>query len=161
MGLRGPLPHPAKVQRLKGNPGKRPLTVPAPQQPGTPIMPASLGPVGTVLWKELIAELSHRRTLVAGDKRILEATCMAYENMMTASATIAETGSVYASDTANGEMLRPRPEVQQRSDAFRRYLKCLDALGMTPNSRMRLQILQVPDRSAEEEAFDEFFPPTT
>jgi P27 family predicted phage terminase small subunit len=122
-------------------------------------MPASLGPVGITLWEELIAELSNRRTLVAGDRRILEATCLAYEHLMTASATIAEKGSVYESDTANGTMIRPRPECQLRSDAFRRYVKCLDALGLTPNSRMRLQILQVPDRSAEEQALDEFFPP--
>lgn len=159
MGLRGPLPNPAAAKRLRGNPGKRALTVPIPQSQGTPATPSSLGPVGNVLWKELIAELRNRRTLIPGDKRILEATCLAYQDLMVASETIAEKGSTYESATLNGVMIRPRPECQLRSDAFRRYVKCLDALGLTPASRMRLQILQVPARTEEEKAFDEFFPP--
>lgn len=160
MGLRGPLPNPATLKRLTGNPGGRPVKTLAPLDQGTPTLPGSLGPVGTVLWKELIAELSHRRTLIPGDRRILEATCMAYQDLMAATKVIEEKGGTYESDTANGTMIRPRPECQLRSDAFRRYVRCLDALGMTPNSRMRLQILQVPDRTPEEDAFDEFFPPT-
>ena len=122
-----------------------------------PSLPSSLGQVGKILWKEITAELAQRRTLITADKRILEATCLAYQEMRDAADVIQKQGATYESQTANGRILRPRPECQQRSDAFRRYVKCLDALGLTPASRMRLQILHTPAKTDDEIALEEFF----
>jgi len=145
MGLRGPLKNPASIQRLAGNPGNRALTVPTPLDQGIPSLPSSLGSVGKALWQELTGTLRRRKTLAKEDGRILEATCLAYQDLMAASQTIAEKGSCYESATMNGSIIRPRPECQLRSDAFKRYVRCLEALALTPASRTRLQINAVPD----------------
>jgi len=150
MGTRGPLPHPAKLQRLRSNPGKRVLMQPAPVTPGTPTMPPTLGEVGQKLWRELTATLRHRKTLAKEDGNILEATALAYQDLTLASQAIAKKGSVYESATTNGVMIRPRPECQLRSDAFKRYVRCLEALGLTPASRQRLQINAIPEKDDDD-----------
>ena len=151
MGSRGPLPHPAKVQRLKGNPGKRQLMQPAPQDAGVPSLPSSLGDAGRVLWQELIEELRNRKTLIRGDKRILEMACLSYQEMRAAADVIETQGTTYESQTVGGgRILRPRPEVAQRADAHRRFMKCLDSLALTPSSRARLQINAIPERESDD-----------
>jgi len=157
MGKRGPLPTQAATQKLHGNPSGRPLKALTPPDQGMPSMPSSLSPLGRSLWKELTGELKGLKTLTTADKRILEAACLSYEEMRAAAESISASGTTYASSTPTGVIVRPRPEVQQRSDAFRRFTKCLAELGLTPSSRVRLQ---TPVPVEEDDPLAEFMRPS-
>jgi len=156
MGKRGPLPTQAATQQLHGNPGGRPLKTRTPPDLGTPSMPTSLSPLGVALWKELTGELRKLKALTTADKRLLEAACLSYEEMRAAAESIAANGTTYTSSTPTGVIVRPRPEVQQRSDAFRRFTRCLSDLGLTPGARIRLQ---TPVPVEDDDPFAEFMRP--
>jgi P27 family predicted phage terminase small subunit len=154
MGRRGPIPKTLKAKQLAGNPSKELLDHREPKpRAGEPTVPSTLGPVGRSLWRELVAEMTELKTLATADKRLLELACRAHEDHLQASALLASKGLTYESSTPTGVIVRPRPEVAMRTDSWKRFLKALAELGLTPMSRGRVQ---VPVRPEEHDPLREF-----
>lgn len=75
------------------------------------------------------------------DKYALEALSEAYAEYRKHQNYIIENGETYTTTTQSGdEMIRPRPEVKMRNDAFNRMLKLFTEFGLTPSSRAKIQI---------------------
>jgi P27 family predicted phage terminase small subunit len=79
-------------------------------------------------------------TLATADRRTIELACNAYADLAQASQLLAQKGLTYDSSTPTGIICRPRPEVAIRADSWKRFLKALSELGMTPLSRGRIQV---------------------
>lgn len=157
MGRRGPIPKTLKAKKLTGNPSKELLDHREPAATaGEPTMPSALGAVGRSLWRELTAEMMEMKTLATADRRVLELACRAHEDHVQASSLLALHGLTYESSTPTGVIVRPRPEVAMRADSWKRFLKALAELGLTPMSRGRVQ---VPVRPEEENPLLEFLGP--
>jgi P27 family predicted phage terminase small subunit len=86
------------------------------------------------------ALLEAARVLTAADATALALLAAAYGEYRAAEAAIREHGMVYTTETESGSvMVRPRPEVQIRSDAWRRYRSLLPEFGLSPASRSRVE----------------------
>jgi P27 family predicted phage terminase small subunit len=154
MGRRGPLPTAFAVKKLRGNPSKELLNHREPKAiAGEPTVPSTLGPVGRALWRELVAEMAELKTLATADRRVLELACRAHEDHVQASELLVAHGLTYESSTPTGLIVRPRPEVGMRTDSWKRFLKALAELGLTPLSRGRIQIPLPPEDSDPLEEF--------
>lgn len=146
MGRRGPIPKTLRQKQLTGNPSRESLDHQEPKPTtGAPTAPSTLGPVGRALWRELVAEMTDLKTLATADRRVLELACRAHEDHLQASELLAANGLTYESETPTGTIVRPRPEVAMRTDCWKRFLKALSELGLTPMSRGRIQIPLLPE----------------
>lgn len=146
MGRRGPVPMTLQRKKLTGNPSGGPLDHREPHAArGEPTVPSALTPVGRALWRELVAEMTELKTLAMADKRVLELACRAHEDHVQASDLLAANGLTYESETLTGTIVRARPEVAMRADSWKRFLKALAELGLTPMSRGRIQVPIPPE----------------
>ena len=148
-GLRGrPLKPTAMhiVRGTKGTPGRRPLPPdePKPQQ-GDPTKPETVkrDPVAGREWDRLVANttLKHARVLTVQDGQMLEATARAYSEYEAADIALREHGGLtYESTTPSGGVIvRPRPEVTIRADAWRRWVSGLTHFGLSPATRPKVK----------------------
>jgi P27 family predicted phage terminase small subunit len=159
MGRRGPVPKAFAMKKLTGNPSREPLNHKEPKATvGEPTIPSALTPIGRALWRELVAEMAELKTLATADRRVLELACRAHEDHVQASELLVAHGLTYESSTPTGLIVRPRPEVAMRTDSWKRFLKALAELGLTPMSRGRVQIPLPPE---DVDPLEEFLGPAT
>ena len=159
MGRRGPLPTVFAVKKLRGNPSKEMLDHREPKgTAGAPTLPRTLTAVGLAFGRGLMNTMSKNGTIDQADGWALECVCTAYADHRQAVDLLAEVGLTYRSDTPTGEIVRAHPAVAIRNDAWRRVLKGLAELGLTPMSRGRVQIPLPPE---DVDPLEEFLGPAT
>lgn len=148
MGRRGPVAKTLQRKKLEGNPSKESLDHREPRPTvGAPTLPSTLTPLGVAFGKGLIKAMSKNGTIDQADGWALECVCTAYADHRQAVDLLAEVGLTYRSDTPTGEIVRAHPAVAIRNDAWRRVLKGLGELGLTPLSRGRIQVPIPPEES--------------
>lgn len=154
-GLRGRPAKPAAIKKLEGNKSRRPI----PKEPDYKEQhkckpPAWLDDVGAKKYKELFALMSPVGVLTEADDHALAMCAAAFADFIAASEAIKQFGRVYATVTQTGsEVIRPRPEVAQMQDAWRRHLGALAHFGLTPATRSRVGS---GDKKDEGDEFTEF-----
>ena len=146
MGKRGPIAKTFAQKKLTGNPSRESLDHREPRPTvGAPTLPSTLTPVGVAFGKGLIKAMSENGTIDRADGWALECVCTAYADHRQAVDLLAEVGLTYRSETMNGEIVRAHPAVAIRNDAWRRVLKGLAEIGLTPMARGRVQISLLPE----------------
>jgi P27 family predicted phage terminase small subunit len=161
-GLRGRPRKPTAIHLVKGNPGRRPLPKgePKPEQ-GDPAKPPPVArdAVASAEWDRLVANttLKHARVLTKQDGQMLEATARAYSEYEAADVALREAGGLtYESTTPSGGVIvRSRPEVTIRADAWRRWVSGLTHFGLSPATRGKVQAIDAgkPTNNLEDEFF--------
>lgn len=148
MGRRGPLPTVFAVKKLRGNPSKEMLDHREPKgTAGAPTLPNTLTQVGLGFGRDVLRMMADNGTVDKADGRAVECVCTAYADHRQAVDLLTEEGLTYRSDTPTGEIVRAHPAVAIRNDAWRRVLKGLGELGLTPLSRGRIQVPIPPEES--------------
>lgn len=151
--MRGRRPLPLEIKLLAGNPGKRRLNRREPKgRPGIPPCPPHLTGVARDAWHRLGRRLKALRVITDADAEALELMCSAYGEYRAALAVVARRGRTYATRTANGMIVRKRPEVAIAAEAWWRVKGMLVEFGLTPSSRTRV----VAGKSEPGVADDEF-----
>lgn len=131
---------PTALRVLQGNAGKRPLPKREPKpKRGIPSPPSWLSTRAKAVWRELGGQLDVVGVLTVQDRRALELLCDAYDEWRSAREKILEHGATYESVTdAGGLAIKPRPEVAQASDAWKRVRAMLLEFGLTPAARAKV-----------------------
>ncbi len=137
-------PVPLPLRRLRGNPGKRPLSrePELPREPECPPPPDFLAPYACDEWWRVAPELHLLGLLTVADVQVLAAYCQAYARWPTAEEALARMAGCDESDgllakSATGDA-RPHPLVKISRDAAARMVKFAGEFGMTPVARTRL-----------------------
>jgi P27 family predicted phage terminase small subunit len=144
MGRRGPLPIPANIVALRGNPAKRRLPPPALAIPTSaePIAaPDWLPDLARQEWERAGPELHALGLLTALDLQPFACYCLAVCRWRQAEAALdalaAADGELVARGAAGGMVAHPLLAIARES--ARAVVRYAAEFGMTPNSRARLR----------------------
>lgn len=146
--MSGPPRKPLQFRRAEGNLAKskiRPESEDPKLAPGTPKCPDHLAATARWCWEHLVPMLAGAKLLTLADLTAIEAGCLAYQDMRETAAVIRDQGRTYETETDNGVMIRPRPEVQMHSDAWKRYKSFLSEYGLTAAARAKVSPLHNSD----------------
>lgn len=147
--MKGRPPKPTRLKLLQGARVRGRKAEPKPVI-GVPVMPDHLTDYAAAEWHRQIPLLTQMRVLTLADIGALEILCMAYAEYREANDELKH-GTTYETTTQAGDvMIRPRPEVMMRSDAFRRYRALLVEFGLTPSARAKVS---TADDGEKESAF--------
>ncbi len=147
VGLRGRPRKPTALKLVDGNPGNRPIPKNEPKPPEVdPSKPkhVTADRVASEEWDRLVALTTAKgaRVLTVADGPMLEATVLAYADWHESRDAVREFGAVYETTTPSGAiMFRPRPEVAQRNDAWKRYVSGLTHFGLSPATRGKVKAI--------------------
>lgn len=151
----GPQRTPTVLQKLHGNPNKRPLPEAEPQaEPvkGLPPAPEFLSKAARPWWDTLGGLAVQMKTLSNYDLPALAVLCEDYASMVGIREFLAVNGRYQAVETkAGGLMERLHPAVGDLSDTTRRVLQQLASFGLNPSARGKVSVV---DTGAEVQ--DEF-----
>ena len=109
-------------------------------KPGAPDCPSWLTEKAKETWHLLAPILDGMRIITQADRHGLELLCDSYAEYRKARETILKHGPTYESGTANGSIIRPRPEILIGSDAWKRVRMMLSEFGLTPASRSKIRV---------------------
>ena len=102
---------------------------------GTPVAPDWLDELALTYFNQLVQVLDEQQRASPHDQHTILNAALAMGEVHECSIMIADCGRTYETENSQGgRMIRPRPEVSQRSDAMRRATSCLAELGLTPAS---------------------------
>jgi P27 family predicted phage terminase small subunit len=145
-------PKPTKLKLLQGSKirgRKAEPKIPV----GVPVMPAHLDGYAAAEWARQIPLLTQMRVLTIADIGALEILCLAYAEYREANDEL-KLGTTYETTTQTGDvMIRPRPEVMMRNDAFRRYRAMLVEFGLTPSARAKVSAAGEEEKESDFAAF--------
>ena len=151
--MRGRLRKSNAQKIFEGNLGNRPITgedfVP---EVGVPEMPKGLSFLARREWRQITRLLLERGTLSRLDGKALAAYCEAYARAEAASKLIDKFGlMVPILKLENGKLvatseLRPNPAVSIHKDYLMVQAKYLDMFGLSPKSRVSLNLTDKPKR---------------
>lgn len=147
MGERGPAPKPEAIRDLE-NAGHRNLREPKFRK-GAPAMPEGMGDFGEQAWKLIVSEASRVGLLTKMDGHAIFAYAVAYQNARTAQLSLLKHGLTYMDDG----IPKRRPESYILNQSLLIMKRYLDAFGMSPASRAKIQ---VPSSDEEQEDMDFF-----
>ena len=134
--MAGRRPKPTASKKLAGNPGKRPLPKNEPQpKRGLPVRPRHLTREGGAEFTRLAAELDQLGLLAKIDLTSFIIYCETFATWIRAKRVIAKRGFTY---TAEGGIIRKRPEVSIMEQAARTVRQFAVEFGLTPSSRTRV-----------------------
>lgn len=137
--MAGRKPKPTALRLLGGNAGKRAVNKREPKPArGVPKCPAHLTARAKAAWKRIGPELQKMGVLTLADGPALEMLCDAYAQYREADDCVQAEGLTYDTVSELGTMVRARPEVAMRADAWRRVRAMLAEFGLTPSSRSRV-----------------------
>ena len=167
MGGRGSGGHNRKsveVKKIQGNSGHRKLDKKAPKpESGVPVMPSGLSVVARQEWRSIVPLLLDMGVLTKADGKALAAYCSCYAQWMLAEAEIAKYGitvNVVHLDDEDGDILfsefKVNPAVRVRSDALRQMKSFLIEFGLTPASRIKLEMKPSGDGPKAVDPMDAF-----
>lgn len=147
MGSRGPLPLPANVHRLRGNPSKKPAGALLDElQPDVeiPNCPRHLWPAAKTEWRRLARELERYGLISKLDRGALAICCQEWARIEWAEAKIAEANAKDESGEA-GMIERAQSGYRQQSvylTILRKsqlvYERYLQHFGLSPAARSRV-----------------------
>ncbi len=141
-------PKPTRLKILQGNPGRRPLNKnePRPQPLDLPKPPEHMHQMGKELWNEVVPELCRVRLLTRLDLPLLELFCESYAKFRQADEFIREHGEQFAVTNQRGEIqvVRENPAVSIRRNCVAAMNKIGQELGLSPASRSRFVVPEVP-----------------
>ncbi len=139
--MRGRKPQPTALKILRGNPGKRALSVDEPQP--APVVtlraPSWLDKDAKKEWRRLAPMLERLGVLTESDTGALTAYCTAWSTWKTATQKIREFGLVIKHPTA-GKLPVVSPYVRIANNALTQMRGLLLEFGMTPSSRSRVHV---------------------
>lgn len=153
-GLAGRRPFPARLNLLRGNPGKRP---PRPE-PALPPLAADAPPpswlkgrVARRTWRELLAVLAPAGLVAVSDVMALGALAMVWQEYLHATAVARRTGGVALSPSGR---LAPHPAAMASAQALKQAVALLDRLGLSP--AMRSKVAPLGGAAADGDELAEF-----
>lgn len=152
MGRRGPAPQPQKLKLLRGNPGKRPLKKqrPAPTPDSKVSCPEWLSPAAKTEWRRVAPQLARIGLLTGLDRAVLAGYCDSYATWVECTRFVQEHGEHYIAP--NGQ-LRRWPQAERAKQAAQAMRAFASEFGLTPNSRLRLN---VAEQEVGDDPFEEF-----
>lgn len=106
------------------------------KQSGKPNCPKTLSKGAKAIWNVIVKDLESRGLLDETDGHILEQFAILKDQQQVCLDFIAENGLTF--ETASG-MRRPHPEVKMASECGKAIKGLLEAMGLTPAARARLQ----------------------
>lgn len=140
MGARGPAPTPTALNKLRGNPGKRPLPKGEPM-PATadrvPSAPRWLSEEARAEWKRLAPRLHAVGLLTDVDGTALALLCEALAQYLAAKRIVDREGMLLTSDKGNAYQ---HPAAGLMTSARSELLKWMREFGMTPSARTRISV---------------------
>lgn len=155
---KGRRPKPRHLKVLEGNPGKRPLKDEPRPTPKVPRAPGWLSKEARAEWRRVVPELGRLGLLTVVDRAALVAYCEAWalhkiavEDVQTNGLTITiERPRFHRGEQVGVETLyihNPATRVMKEAAATLRALAT--EFGLTPFSRSRLTMPELPDEEAE------------
>jgi len=133
----------SKKKALEGNPGKRDLTISAPNY--TSLLkadpPEYLDQIAKDEFKRIVPELIKLRILKIGDLHNISIYCQAVSNMIQANDHIQQNGFMLT-NPLNG-IIYKNPMAGIFNDSQRQILKYSQEFGLTPMSRTKIDIPDV------------------
>jgi P27 family predicted phage terminase small subunit len=115
------------------------------REPRPPVVipepPAWLCEQALEYWRELAPQLEALQVLTSVDRQALTLCCDALAEHRAARGVVARDGATYRTVTEGGSILyRQRPEVGIAQDSWRRALRAMVELGLTPAARGKLDV---------------------
>lgn len=144
--MMGRPPIPSHLKRLRGNPGKRPISALEPKpEAGIPDCPAWLEGEALAEWKIITAQLEKMGLLFKVDKALLVAYCEAWAEFVEAVAEIKKSGRVVNNCFQS-------PWVGVKNKAVERMNRIAGQFGLSPSARTRIEIIE----REKEDPFESF-----
>lgn len=140
MGQRGPAKKPTKLNKLQGNPGRRPLNQREPQPSPLerkPTAPRWLSHAAKLQWKRLVTPLYECGLLTQVDQLALAMLCEAYATYQDARLLVEQEGMIAISEKGSPYL---HPAVGIMNSSRRELLTWAREFGMTPSARTRIEI---------------------
>lgn len=147
--MRGRKPIPNRLKRLRGNPGKRPLSAEPSFPAGVPSAPKWLSPEAKKEWRRVAKLLEAARLITLADRPTLTAYCVAWDELREATEMLKD-GRTFAA----GEQMKPHPAVAMQRSAMQQLAKFAALFGFSPADRTRVHPL--PTADGERDDFNDF-----
>lgn len=141
---------PAKLHKLRNNPGKRKLKDEPEPDVMIPDPPDHLGKIALAEWRYIAPQLFKLDLISALDRTALAAYCQCYERWALAEAHIQIHGMTET--TTNGNIIQS-PYVGIANKAMLLMLKSLTEFGMTPAARSRVSVRKDNEGKGEWKGF--------
>jgi P27 family predicted phage terminase small subunit len=122
---------------LEGNPGKRRIPAEVQLDPALPEPPRELTPLALDEWNRLAPELFRAGILTDADRGALAAYCQSWGDWVNARQQLIRDGIIV--ETPNG-FKQPSPWLSIANKAMANFMRYSSEFGLTPASRVRLQI---------------------
>jgi len=148
MGRRGPIPKPAHLKILEGNPGNRPIETSLKPAPVAPECPSWLDKTAKKEWNRVVPELEKLGLISQLDRTALAIYCQSYSQLVACEKALAKEELTY--ETPSGQK-KPNPYIAIIRDLKTTIRQYLSEFGLTPSSRSRMSI------SGETDDDDDFF----
>ena len=133
---KGRKPTPTELNRLIGNPSKRPMNDREPQfTAGVPHCPEWLDAEAKAIWHRVVPELAGCGLLTLADEGVLLGYCVAYGQLVQAERVIARDGITAETEKS----IKVHPAVSVKSQALTQLRSFGSELGLSPVARTRLQ----------------------
>jgi P27 family predicted phage terminase small subunit len=130
------------LRKCRDNPGE-PL-----RSAGTPAAPDWLDELSAAYFRQIVLAMNAQHRASPDDALAITLAALALGEVHECSIMIADHGRTYeTTNSQGGRMIRPRPEVSQRSDAQRRAQAALGQLGLTPASVGRVSTGDTDDHN--------------
>jgi len=145
----GRKPKPRALKIVEGNRGKRAIKAEPVPIMGPIVPPSWLGKLALAFWGRIEPQVSGMKVMTSADVDALALLCAAYEEYVVNNAIVEELGATYESRHIDMDedgrvfervIIRPRPQVAMRSDAWKRAKTMMVEFGLTPSARGRLSV---------------------
>lgn len=144
MGQRGPAKTPAKIQMIKGNPGRRKINQDhVTLASGKCECPDFLTPDAADEWERIAPILERTGILTPADQSALACYCQSYADYKKAVEMLDKHGDVIPIKDAAGTVrqVQPSPYVAIKNKAQLAMLRFMQQFGLTPSSRAGIPII--------------------
>ena len=150
--MRGRKPKPRALKILQGNPGKRRLPNNEPQPPlEIPDPPDHLDDVARKEWARITGLLNNLGLIAQLDMAGIASYCVSFSRWADAERRVKKHGIIVMSPDKKFPLKSPYLCVAE--SAMEAMRKMLGEFGLTPSSRVRLQVPSAPDALDEFERF--------
>lgn len=125
-------------------PDRENSNAPQPEQK-QPDMPQGMSRRAKKYWPDLVKLLDDLKIITVSDQSAMELLCETYGEWKNLNYVIqttykGKTSYEFATESG-GVMIRPLPEIAQRSDAARRFQSMLSEFGLTPAARNKVKMI--------------------
>jgi P27 family predicted phage terminase small subunit len=140
--MRGRIPEPTAIRRMKGNPGKRAWNHAEPIPPeGMPDCPGHLSEVAREEWYRLAESLYRMGVLTMADRAVMAGYCQTYSRWVEAEEKLKTTPAMLKTPSGYVQQSPWIGVANKQLELMGRYMS---ELGLTPASRSRIAIEATP-----------------